>query len=889
MSKFLPKCIFLPLALSLLCGCSLKEDGDIPDMQARVRFDVTTHTSPNTTDGVILSTVRFIAIDKDGTIAYNKSTENGLSSKPGEGDTFEIELPAGNYRLYIVANETPAMSTALDAITSAADLQKIEVKGSFTEENVPLSQMEQIVLRQLQNGLPQISTDGGGTWLNKLTTELVRTQSKVTLHLRKKTGQADVIVIKKVEVGNLPDRCYLLQKTYTPAKGDLQTLTPYNEAAGIRFDTDVDDENAKDNYTLIFDTGNIFPERWTDNPASDIDASYLKIYAEYNGLNTIYTIKLYGESKNGYNLARNVNHIVFATLSSAGNLDANQIYIKPQWWSQQVSGDIQAPYLNVSEPTVPMVFSRTADGIASIATQRIFFWTNVPGDEIAVGDKIENESGDVYDVKGNITTDIQISKSEATPDGGFNTTGYIDLTPSTQLSKIAFNKDATRYGLYLKAGHLSKKLTLERVDYLPTVRFSEIPWIGIFYGATQKGERIVSAQNEGVWTATTEYPAGTGEFVLLDPSIAADKNIYTDSPADAEKYPLASGVQTLSGDGRIYFRVGLTGTSATARAARIKLETTSGTYYIYVKQGQYDYVMRSTDNASSIQADGTLGGSVTRTSTNVKTVSQYALTYYSYSAPAGGSTLGEQLLLGNSTTSSSSILSETGFPTQAQRFFCWNRSNGSMTTSTRYSAYAFHPANPWTGAITPYPYTSTVTPNLSYNTSLYRDGCPTGYQQPTVDQLRYSLFRNIPEQKTDGDYAMAANTADQNYLWGYYADGYFDRRKAYSVDSNTGSATVTTPPCAVSSGANIAYWGILFYNPDTYASLFLPATGYRDASNGELRMAGLGGFLWTQTGDTKTATKKYGLMFSNIDGTLDCRIVGNINPFRAGSFRCVKK
>ena len=109
------------------------------------------------------------------------------------------------------------------------------------------------------------------------------------------------------------------------------------------------------------------------------------------------------------------------------------------------------------------------------------------------------------------------------------------------------------------------------------------------------------------------------------------------------------------------------------------------------------------------------------------------------------------------------------------------------------------------------------------------------------------------------------------------------------MDSNTGSATVATPPCAVSSGANIAYWGILFYNPDTYASLFLPATGYRDAGNGELRMAGLGGFLWTQTGDTKTATKKYGLMFSNIDGTLDCRIVGNINPFRAGSFRCVKK
>lgn len=187
MRKFLSKYICLPLALALFCGCSLKEDGDIPDTQARVRFDVTAHKSFGTSDGVILSTVRIIAVDKDGTIAYNKSTKNGLLSKPGEDDTFEIKLPAGNYRLYTVANETPAMSTALDAAGSVADLQKIEVKGSFTEENVPLLQSEQIVLRQLQNGLPQISADGGGTWQNKLTTELVRTQSKVTLHLRKKT------------------------------------------------------------------------------------------------------------------------------------------------------------------------------------------------------------------------------------------------------------------------------------------------------------------------------------------------------------------------------------------------------------------------------------------------------------------------------------------------------------------------------------------------------------------------------------------------------------------------------------------------------------------------------------------------------------------------------
>ncbi len=876
--------ICLPLALAVFCRCTHNETTDNDDSrQARIRFEVAP-LAFGTGDGVVFSTARIIAIDNQGKVVYNQTTATGLSLKPGANDIFEIELPAGNYLIHTIVNETQAMGLQLDAVGSANDVKAVTVEGSFNEESVPLAQTEQITLRE-KNGQSQVSADGGNTWQDQITTQLVRTQSKATLYLRKMTGEGDVIVVKKVEICNLPDRCYLLQRAYTPAAQDLQTITPYDDATGIRFDTDITDETSKDNYTPIFATGNIFPERRTDAPDSDTDAAYLKIYAEYNGLNTVYTIPLHGDPENGYNLARNVNHIIYATITSVGDLDANRIHIEPRWWTEEVPGDIEAPYLNVSETVVPMTLNRQADGTVAVKDTRIFFWSNVPGNEISMGDTMETETGDVYE-DDYFSAEIHITKSQPTTGGGYDTAGYIDIGMSTQMGGFIFNSDATVYAIRMTAGKLSKKLTLERVDYLPSTQFSEIPWAGIFYSSSQKGERIVSAQNDGVWTATMEYPSGTTEFVLLDPSLSADELIYTDTPTDAEQFPITSGAQTLAGEGRIYFRVGLTGTSTTARAARIRLETTSGTYYIYVKQGQYDYVMRSSDLAATINSDGSLGSSTPRTSSVVKSISQLPLIYPS-GVGNGGSALSEQYPIKLLT---SKTLNEGGLPTQGQQFFCWNRYNGTNSTSgssTYYNSYIFHPVNPWTGPITPYPYTSTITPPASYNTAYARDGCPVGYKQPTVDQLRYSLFRNIPAKGTDGNYAMAANTEDRNYQWGYYADGYFDRRKPRSVESNTGSGIVTTPPCAVGSGTDIAYWGILFYNPTTYTSLFLPATGYRDAANGELQMPGLGGFLWTQ--DSASATSKSGLSFSYIDGNLDCRIVGGIHPARAGSFRCVKQ
>jgi len=88
--------------------------------------------------------------------------------------------------------------------------------------------------------------------------------------------------------------------------------------------------------------------------------------------------------------------------------------------------------------------------------------------------------------------------------------------------------------------------------------------------------------------------------------------------------------------------------------------------------------------------------------------------------------------------------------------------------------------------------------------------------------------------------------ADANFVYGYYADGFFDRRTI--VPSPAGGSQLTA---VATSGNDIAYAGHLFFNPTTRASLFIPAAGYR-TTNGSLSGAGQMGYYWTSSANSAT-------------------------------------
>jgi hypothetical protein len=87
-----------------------------------------------------------------------------------------------------------------------------------------------------------------------------------------------------------------------------------------------------------------------------------------------------------------------------------------------------------------------------------------------------------------------------------------------------------------------------------------------------------------------------------------------------------------------------------------------------------------------------------------------------------------------------------------------------------------------------------------------------------------------------------------NTAWGYYADGFFDRRP---IENARGGNARPSSAVAV-TGNGVAYLGRLFFNPlpasERYnASLFFPATGYRNPENGSLTGAGSYGMYWSAT------------------------------------------
>lgn len=199
----------------------------------------------------------------------------------------------------------------------------------------------------------------------------------------------------------------------------------------------------------------------------------------------------------------------------------------------------------------------------------------------------------------------------------------------------------------------------------------------------------------------------------------------------------------------------------------------------------------------------------------------------------------------------------TRYPSQAGALFQWANENEPRR--------AYHPLHP-TGAISSW--------QDNYSTGFWdtlqgeHETAPPGFRRPSdgvidknvppmgyypgnlVDsELRQSLYLNPP----------VANSSDiSNMRWGYYADGFFDRRQIVDAPGNQGN-----PRSAVSvSNEEVAYAGALFINPVTNASIFFPATGYRAFRDGTLNSAGFYGNYWS--GSSSDAAHSWFLDVDNV-------------------------
>jgi len=426
------------------------------------------------------------------------------------------------------------------------------------------------------------------------------------------------------------------------------------------------------------------------------------------------------------------------------------------------------------------------------------------------------------------------------------------------------------------------------------------PYVGAFWKNNQRGERLirvarnVSGTADGDWTATVLV----GDWIVLDTVMTPDLSVgwriggndnnTVDMMVDNNPLywlPNNAGT-TVSGtinqnNPQIYFRIGVTGTLPSGAAPRygivlLTYKNNTISQRIWIRQGEEaDYLMRVKDASTN-----TAFTSSSRPSA-VKFL-PYNLQNASGATPTSITT--------NATPTYDVGLAVHGgalvqYPSQAGYYLLFN-----------YNREAFSPYSP-TGAITNW--TNTLYGSEDQWNATHTETCPTGYRRPedgnaatetngsgqvvAGSEIRQSLWLNPPQGNGNPQLNNYANS-----IWGFYADGFFDRRKIVNSLNNTAN-------CAVSTGNNdVAYIGRLFFNPnsDSYASLFFPAPGSRgvNAPVGGLSGTGTFGGYWTSTAfGTGTTTAVLLRVASGQTTTTANAGLTNFNRAQGISIRCVKE
>jgi hypothetical protein len=383
--------------------------------------------------------------------------------------------------------------------------------------------------------------------------------------------------------------------------------------------------------------------------------------------------------------------------------------------------------------------------------------------------------------------------------------------------------------------------------------------VGAFWKADQTGERLIRIET----TATAAFGNWTAQviegedWITLDKTMTTDTNVGWINPAQDgngdfgnaadfdTKHPVTGGDWWVKGkmdaNNPIYFRIGLKSKwndnpnynpdTAPARYGVVLLSynNNSKTQRIWIRQGdEADYVFNDAARP------------------NAKPFPPYNLTAATFNAPV---TLDRDPTIPG-------VFTE--YPSQGGAYWQW-----SSTDRERYAwaPVGDLPAGQWTESPT----------NTAWSTSgAINESCPAGYSRPGLSTLTQSLW-SVPTTN------LSASIKD-NVTWGCYADGWFDRQRIVNSPGTSGKTNA-----AVSAGNNkVAYNGLVFFNPDSGASLFVPAVGQRVVTTAAVNLAGDTGPYWLTDG-IGASGNVFTVSLSKGGG-----LGGNTSSY-ARSIRCVKE
>ncbi|MDR2890274.1 MAG: hypothetical protein LBV18_01505 [Alistipes sp.] len=436
--------------------------------------------------------------------------------------------------------------------------------------------------------------------------------------------------------------------------------------------------------------------------------------------------------------------------------------------------------------------------------------------------------------------------------------GEKDKESAVTLTASAGGAALQKAVVVVRAGNLHKNITVMRLPQGGDITADPAPanvrmYVGAFWRADQYGERLIRISRptaapvdviDGEWMATVLEGR---EWIVLDDVMPKDRNVgwrtdvVPDQAAVADggdngfdlAHRVNSSERTVRGvvgvdDPQIYFRVGLEGTidPEEHRYGVVLLVYTHGGatrfHKIYVRQGEEaDYLMRPTDVANGITPVEGDNRPLAR-----------KFSPYNLTAREFGEMTAEAEALHVDVGYRGGVF--TRYPSQAGAMFRWAHPEG---------VFAYNP-------VASEPRTEGSLADSWSALKESHEGCPAGYMRPSDgntngvqdvvnnnnSEMFQSLFRNLPSDQI---------SSVENSVWGYYADGYFDRREMVSSPPPTADSGSDLGAVAASD-YSVAYGGRLFYNPETNGSLFFPAAGHFNDAVGPGN-AGSHGYYWSSS------------------------------------------
>ena len=287
------------LLLTALSGCrrsELKETLEPATVQLSIP-SMTLRSGELLVEDLPVQTIRILVFNQaGGALDVQKSFSNPTDDL---SDWLLVEAHEGAKEIYVIANESPVMSIALNKVVFKQDLLRIAIP-----DEDPSSATEPKPILMIGQGTATLFKDQNV----KAEINLTKTRAKITLDLLQKTKADDQVIIRSVSISRLPKASMLL----TPASYHLGETWIYSKAEKVTLVNNATTTYIPDKELYTYES--------LDSDTTG-HAPILTVEALYNGVPTTYTAYVNDETSDAdhhYALHRNHHYQLTGTITKIG-------------------------------------------------------------------------------------------------------------------------------------------------------------------------------------------------------------------------------------------------------------------------------------------------------------------------------------------------------------------------------------------------------------------------------------------------------------------------------------------------------------------------------------------------------------------------------------------